>query len=209
MNDICFLTCLGTLAVLTVLARSETVPAAARFHFREPRPATFLVEEIDSAGSRAGRGPKWVTAWPENGSRWGVELGFRVALQLKSGADLQEILQGSALNLSRTVAASFFILEAADAPTALNEAQRLAGRPEVLVSCPVQRRSQIRLHGAYSARPNDPHFFEQWYLENRDGSGASLGVDLNVRAAWPYTRGAGALIALAEYRHPLDEQRRA
>ena len=71
----------------------------------------------------------------------------RVAVQLKPGADLREVLQGSSLKLSRSVAANFFILEAAGPAAAMSEAQRLAARPDVLVSCPVRRRSQIRLHG--------------------------------------------------------------
>src|SRR5206468_1530876 len=131
----------------------------------------------------------WVTARREDGSGTAVDFGRRVALRLQSGTDLSEMLKGSPLKLSRTVAANFFVLEAADAPAAMNEAQRLAARPEVLVSCPVQRRRQIHLQGDYAARPNDSYFFDQWNLENRDRNGASLGVDLNVREAWPLTRG--------------------
>src|SRR6185295_15069737 len=98
----------------------------------------------------------------------------------------------------RAVAPDLFILQAPDATTALIEAQRLADQPDVLMSCPVRRRLQIRLHGPYSARPNDPYFYDQWNLEYRDATGTRLGADLNVRAAWPITRGAGTVIAVAD-----------
>src|SRR5205814_7982610 len=114
----------------------------------------------------------------------------------KPGTDFRELLKGRPLTLSRVVASNLFILQAPDARTALIEAQRLADQTEVVMSCPIRRRLQIRLHGPYSARPNDPYFHHQWNLENRDANGASLGADLNVRAAWPVTRGAGTIIAL-------------
>src|SRR5438093_330642 len=179
MNRIMLLLCLGTLAVVTAFARNQSGPSTVRFHFREPRTTVFRVEEYNPSHSPVGRRPDWITAWPEDASQPGVEFGRRVVLQLKPGTDLRETLNGVSLKLARTIAPNFFVLEAADAPTAMNEAQRLATRPEVLVSCPVRRRAQIRLHGAYAARPNDPYFFDQWNFENRDKNGISLGVDLN------------------------------
>src|SRR5207249_1165002 len=108
------------------------------------------------------------------------------------------LLTTSPLTPARVVAPNLFILQAPDALTALIEAQRLADQPQVLMSCPVRRQLRIHLHGPYSARPNDPYFDEQWNLENRDATGTSLGVDLNLRAAWPVTRGAGVVIAVAD-----------
>ena len=186
---------LGGLAASAAFAQTQPAPSGARFHFREPKPTTYRVEQQNMAGSAA---LNWVKAWPENASRYPVQFGSRVALQLQPGTDVHEVLKGSSLKLSRAVAANFFVLEAADAPTALREAQRLAARPEVLVSCPVQRREQMRKHGPYAVRPNDTYFFDQWNLENRAGNGAPLGVDLNVRAAWPITRGQGSIIAVAD-----------
>ncbi len=189
---------LGCLAPLTFLAQAQGTSSAERFNFREPKPSVYHVEGRNSADSSAPARAGWVKAWRENGSRYPVEFSSRIALQLKPETDIQQILQGTSLKLSRTVAANFYILDAGDAPTALKEAQRLAARPEVLISCPVQRRQQLRKHTTYAARPNDTYFANQWNLENRDANGTSLGVDLNLREAWPITHGAGSIIAVAD-----------
>ena len=192
-----FAGCVG-LALAAGAAPSPAVSSNAHFLFREPRPASYRLDTPSASLASTNARPAWVKAWPENGSHYPVEFGSQVALQLKPGTDIQAILKGSSLQLSRIVATDFFVLEAGDAPMALSEAQRLAARPEVLVSCPIRRRQQIRKHGPYAAKPNDTYFFDQWNLENRAGNGAPLGVDLNVRAAWPITRGAGSIVAVAD-----------
>jgi subtilisin-like proprotein convertase family protein len=183
-------------ATLCGFAQAPTAAFPTRYHFREPRDSYYGVEtdRIPAPDTRR----EWVQAWPENGSAYSVEFGSRIGLQLKPGADVRELLRERPLTLSRVVGPQLFILQAPDAMTALIEAQRLAAKAEVLLSCPIQRRSQIQLHGHYSSKPNDPFFYDQWSLENRDANGASLGVDLNLRAAWPVTRGAGSVIAVAD-----------
>jgi len=108
---------LGGLAVFAAFAQTPPAPASARFHFREPKATAYRVEQQNTAGSAA---LNWVKAWPENASRYPVEFGSRVALQLTPGTDVREVLKGSSLKFSRVVAADFFVLEAADAPTALS-----------------------------------------------------------------------------------------
>src|SRR6266568_2565047 len=187
-----------SVAALTGFAQAPPAALSARFHFRESR-QTYYRAETEQIPARAANARRdWVKAWPENGSRFPVEFGSRVGLQLKPGTDLRELLTKSPLTISRVVAPNLFILQAPDAMTALIEAQRLADRSEVLMSCPIRRRLQIRLHGPYAARPNDPYFYDQRNLENRDANGTSLGVDLNLRAAWRVTRGAGVVIAVAD-----------
>ena len=81
----------------------------------------------------------------------------------------------------------------------------MADLPGVTASYPVMRQ-EVSLDGLYAARPNDPHFTPsfagvvgQWYLENRDQTnGTRLGPDLNVRAAWPISRGEGITIAIGD-----------
>ena len=185
-------------AALAGFAQAPPAASVARYHFRESRQTYYRVEAGLVPAHAAGARLDWVKAWPENGSPFPVEFGSRVGLQLKPGIDLRELIKERPLTFSRLVAPNLFILQAPNAMTALIEAQRLADQPEVLMSCPVRRRSQLRLHGPYSGRPNDSYFYDQWNLENRDATGASSGVDLNLRAAWPITRGKGTVIAVAD-----------
>ncbi|PYI87571.1 MAG: hypothetical protein DME26_05780, partial [Verrucomicrobia bacterium] len=144
-------------AALTGFAQTPPAALAAWFHFRESRQTSYYRVEADLIPARAANARlDWVKAWPEYGSHSPVEFGSRVGLQLKPGTDLRALLKESPLTLSRVVATNLFILQAPDAMTALIEAQRLADQPQVLMSCPIRRQLQVRLHGPYSARPNDP-----------------------------------------------------
>jgi len=177
-----------------VLAAPET--RGARFHFSFPDQRGFLVE---ASGSRQATPDhsEWLKAWPESGSTNFVELGNRVILQVKAGTDLRKLLDGHPLKISRTVAANVFILQAPDALTAATESQRLANLSEVTCSHPDLRR-QYSLHGPYASQPTDSFYTFQWALEHRTADGPTAGVDLNVRAAWPYTTGEGITIAAAD-----------
>src|SRR2546430_4273097 len=126
MNGIWLLICFGSVGVLTCFAKTHPAPATTRFHFREPRPTTYRVEEPNPAGGAARPRSNWLKAWPENGSNQTVEFGNRVALLLKPGTDIQEVLKGGLLKLSRMVAEYFFVLGAGDSPHALRESQRIA-----------------------------------------------------------------------------------
>jgi subtilisin family serine protease/subtilisin-like proprotein convertase family protein len=147
----------------------------------------------------------WLRAWPEQGSTNPVELGSRVVLLLESAADLPGLLSGRALQVSRTAAPGLFVLQAPDALTAANEAAALAQFRKVRACYPVMRR-RYQLQGPYASIPNDPYFPQQWHLENRDSNGVPAGVDLNIRAAWPYTRGEGVNLGVfddgVELSHP-------
>lgn len=132
-----------------------------------------------------------------------MELGNRIAIQLKPGTDLKELVKESTAKLSRTVAPDVFILQAPDAMTAMREAEAFSNLPEVVASYPVMRRP-VDLQGAYSARPNDQYYAAQWNLEDRNSSGTAIGTDLNVRAAWPFTYGEGVTIAVADVGVELD-----
>ncbi|MHC1768513.1 MAG: S8 family serine peptidase [Verrucomicrobiia bacterium] len=211
---------LAVACVNLVLERAQAAaprPASpsAHFQFREPTPAGYCVELPSPAEAllRAASVKGWLTAWPDNGSPNFVQFGDRIVLQLTSPADLEDVLRERPVLLARTVGETVFILQAADAPAALREAQSLAADPRVSACYPVTRR-QKQLYGPYAHRPNDPFFYladgsrTEWqaHLENRDSEGTPSGIDLNVRAAWPFSRGEGVLVALAddgfELNHP-------
>jgi subtilisin family serine protease len=166
-----------------------------RLEFRLPHPEVYEVqpppgglalgaaEEI--SGYRAGSGgrPAMFTS--------------RLVLQLRPGVPLEAVVAPPALLVDRVLPANVWILQAPDAWTAATEADRLAAHPDVRASYPVMRRDLAR-HNLYAARPNDTYFSHQWNLENRRSDGLSLGADLNVRAAWPFTRGEGVTVAVAD-----------
>jgi subtilisin family serine protease len=203
-----------------------TLPVAAgdapslRFKFREPQLTTYRVETPLATGrggpslsAQARTNVTRLKAWPEAGSTNHVEFGNRIVLKLKQADDPKALLVNKSLRVSRVLTDRTFILEGADTLTALREAEALAQDSTVAACYPVMRR-RAKLHASYARRPNDPYLFRpelpnsewQWHLENRDTNGVPLGVDLNVRAAWNLSRGAGVVLAIAddgfEMEHP-------
>ncbi|MFA6547169.1 MAG: S8 family serine peptidase, partial [Limisphaerales bacterium] len=182
-----------------LLAFAASAPGATEFvefHFREPQPVTYRVDL--PAGTRVAAMLKpELNAQATGGSALTVGLTSRVALRLAEGAEVTRVIAGRPLVVDRAVAAQWFILQAPDAWTAAREAEQLAALPEVLACHPV-RRIPMQTAGPYAARFNDRFIPNQWNLENRDANGVPQGVDLNVRAAWPVSQGAGVVVAIAD-----------
>ncbi len=196
-NPLLFCVGVAGLKILTAPVWAQTAVAPGHFYFRFPQPAAYRLEESAVSGQAAAAKVEWVKGWPQNGSTNFVEFGSRVVLQVQTTNSLPRLLAGSPLTLSRQVAGNVFILQAPDARRAARDAGRLAAQPEVLASYPVVRQAAV-LHGPYAPPPDDPYFIYQWYLEQRNANGAVTGPDLNVRAAWPYTRGEGVVVAVAD-----------
>ena len=103
------------------------------------------------------------------------------------------------------VSAKLRIYDMADAWAAARAAARIAELPGVAASYPVVSKP-ADFNGRYAPYPADDGFqaqlgniVGQWHLENRAlATGAKLGPDLNVRAAWPMTRGKDVTIAIAD-----------
>ncbi len=140
---------------------------------------------------------QWLKVWPDDGSTNFIELSSRVVVQLAAAADIGHVISGTSLKLSRAVGPNIFIFQAPDAFTAADQAQRLAALPNVLAAYPVFRRG-ASLDGSYAPYPTDSLFGNQWELEHRDPNGSPAGVDLDVRAAWPYAKGKGVTIAVVD-----------
>ncbi|HLP76381.1 MAG TPA: S8 family serine peptidase, partial [Candidatus Paceibacterota bacterium] len=201
------------IGMLSLPAFSETL--SNRFKFRLPHAETY---RIDSAALRPANGTnrvEWIRAYRDDGSTNSTEFGSRVVLQVRSPGDLKDLIHGRNLTLSRTVSSNIFILQASDAATAIQEASGLTTSTNVLACYPVIRRSSV-LHSPYALRSNDPFFVPYfnvnpsydalWFLENRLYDGTRAGIDINVLAAWPFTRGDGVTVAVVdtglEMNHP-------
>lgn len=178
------------------------------FTFKLPRESAFQIDFPASQAAQAG-GQQWLTAHATAGDTNRVELGGRLVLELETSQDLAALLKGRPLNVARTLRTNLFILQGPDALSAIQQAQSLAGQAGVRTCYPVMRRT-LDQNSPYALRGNDPfavpYFYTsggqyveaQWPLENRDADGRSLGFDLNVFAAWPYTRGEGVTVAVAD-----------
>lgn len=188
------------LGMVSIEARS----VAATFHFRTPEPAVYQVHTGPSATRWTQEKAEWLRARPSGRATNTVELGRRVVIQLSPAGDLRQLTAGGSLRLSRTVSPNVFILQAPDAWTAAREADRLAALPGVLASYPILRR-EVALNGPYAYKPSATYFnLYQYYLENRFQDGTPRGVDINVRAAWPWTRGAGMIVAVGDTGFELE-----
>lgn len=166
------------------------------FHFREPQPVSYRVELPVGARVTTMLKPE-LSAQTAGHAAGTVGLTSRVALRLAEGTEVTRVLAGRPLAVDRVVAPQWFILQAPDAWTAAREAEQMAALPEILACHPV-RRLPMAHTGPYAAGFNDRFFSNQWNLENRKANGVPQGVDLNVRAAWPISQGAGVLIAIAD-----------
>jgi subtilisin family serine protease/subtilisin-like proprotein convertase family protein len=187
------LLCLGLL-----LAGARPVRAAeeVEFRFREPQPVAYRVAIPAGARVTAMLRPELPARRADDPAQT-VDLTSRISLRLADGVDVNALVAGTKLVVSRVFAPQWFVLQAPDAWTAARESERFATLPEVLAAHPV-RRFPLRSSGPYAARFNDRFIPNQWNLENRDITGAQPGVDLNVRAAWPFSQGAGVVVAIAD-----------
>lgn len=100
-----------------------------------------------------------------------------------------------------------WIIQQANVWEALENSNYFSSQDAVLASYPIWKDDSVSSRGAYAPAPNDPLFVShQWNLDNRDKDRQKLGGGLNVRAAWPVTRGNGVRIAIVdegvEMNHP-------
>src|SRR5947207_455498 len=91
----------GVCSFATLAGFGQVPPAAlaTRFRFREPRQTNYRIDTGPIPDKVTEARADWVKAWPESGSRFPVEFGSRVGLQLKPGTDFRELLKGRPLTL--------------------------------------------------------------------------------------------------------------
>jgi subtilisin family serine protease/subtilisin-like proprotein convertase family protein len=172
------------------------------FTFKLPTPLTVALETGQMASNRV------ATLATASDAAAPHVFGRRVVVQVLedwSDAVVRELSVAKAVE-AETVNARLKIFELEDAWDAARTAQRIAVMSGVVASYPIVSKP-VGTSGRYAPYPYDYNFVPvnfgnvvgQWYLENRDlATGQVLGPDLNVRAAWPVTRGAGVTIAVAD-----------
>ena len=159
--------------------------------FRETVETVYVLSPASESPS------EWTAATLLNDPDTRVELGSRIVLRLEPGLPLETFLRGRPLNLARTLAPGLYILQAADSATAIHEAEDLSSMSGVEGCRPVLRRAW-EPQGGYVPAPKDPYFPVQWNLDNRGTDRNRAGPDLNLRAAWGITRGAGVIVAIGD-----------
>lgn len=162
-------------------------PTARRYHARIGRPGS-LGTSADS---------QWIRVVAEDVPGREMELGRRLLITPGPGQSAQVLLQDQPVRLGEEVLPNTWIAEAADAWFAAETAETVSRIPGVIACHPILRYLEPT-HARYAVLPNDPYFPRQWHLENRVSTGARAGADLNVRAAWPVTRGSDVLAAIVD-----------
>lgn len=198
-----FVAALGLTGILAFAA--ETVTSEGRVvQFREPAARKYVLQAVpQTSGLSALAARQWTLATLEGQEAQTFELGSRIALDADPGTDLEAVLAGRGLEVSRRIRPGLAILQAASSAAAIDAAEALSQLPGVRSAYPIMRRP-VRHRAALAPIPNDPLFSKQWPLENRDANGNSAGPDLNIRAAWPMARGSGVLVAVADDGFQLD-----
>src|SRR5262245_18767855 len=136
------------LGMVSNLALAAPLISTNRFQFRLPQSAAYRLDDKALRTSGLPAPASWLKAWREDGCTNFAEFGDRVVLQLKSTADFSR-LRGNKLRLVRVLSPEIFILQAPDAWTAMQEADRLAALAEVRASYPVIRR-HVSVNSAYA-----------------------------------------------------------
>jgi subtilisin-like proprotein convertase family protein/subtilisin family serine protease len=185
---------------VSMAALCVNVGSAAEFEFREPGLAAY---QFVAAGAKQGAGPKWLAAHAQGDPDAKVSFGDRVVVRLKAEADPSAVLGAEAVKDARSVAPNTFVLQANDAVAAARWAAELSRNPDVLVACPVRRKS-VGMDSTYARKPNDRYYPFQASLEFRGFAGERLGAGLNVRAAWPIASGEGVTVGISDIGVEID-----
>ncbi len=112
-----------------------------------------------------------------------------VTVQLSEGSEPAEIAQlaGASSFELPGYAPGFAVLKTGPGLSSLRAADRLSGRPGVLLA-----EAQLARQQAKKAMPNDALINQQWHLKFNNQTGAVAGTDLNIESVWAYpTAGAG------------------
>ena len=165
------------------------------FELHEPDLKSYELETSSSMDS------PWITVRKRENSSSSLLFGSQLIVHTKTPikpSDLAKQFEDRDCTFVRQISPLIQIFETPNALKTLQAAQQMGSSP-LIYACYPNRRLPLKRHRSYAAQPNDSFFSEQWYLENRAlDTGLSLGTDLNLRAAWPTTRGKNVSIAIVD-----------
>ncbi|MSU35808.1 MAG: hypothetical protein EXS36_12035 [Pedosphaera sp.] len=184
--------------VLACAGTVESVAELTAFRFPTRDEFEFETHSASSAVSRARVGEDWIRGRRvrDHALFW---FGRRIVIAVDSETVLDRLIADRPVSRLRTFSTGLYLLECSDAQTAVQESASLAAAPGVNAAHPV-RRGTARLLYAYAADLRDPEFPRQWNYDHRiPGAGLiTNSVDLNLRGAWPVTRGEGVVVGLGD-----------
>jgi subtilisin family serine protease/subtilisin-like proprotein convertase family protein len=171
------------------------------FTILEPLPTQYEIIESDESH------PKHIVVRRFESLSTNIRFGNQLIVhtQIHRSIDaLQDLIDADDCRFVRQFAPTVYVFETPNALRCLELAEQIGGLSDI-VACYPTRKLPLQRHRPYASTPTDPYFTSQWYLENRDPTTADpLGVDLNVRAAWPLSLGSGVTIAIVDDGVDLD-----
>lgn len=169
------------------------------FRFADGREAQLVVHSEYWSGGPvlSGQNSDAVEAGVAGVEGMRVWITSQLFIQVDREQTIEPIVSGFPITLREVVGDGFYVFEASDAFACAEIASQMEQDERVFSVGPIMKWPMARTD-AYSSYPTDPYFREQTHLENRDSVGRRKGIDLNVRAAWPISRGQGISIAIVD-----------
>lgn len=135
-------------------------------------------------------------AWKRRSEKERMYLTPRIAVILPEGRDAKAIAAKYGLNLvdAGDMGPRTFLFQAPSPLDTFSIASRIQEAEGATLSTP-----QFAVRMATRNLPNDPHFNEQWYLQNTGQAGAAPGEDIHAVKAWAQnTKGKGIVIGIID-----------
>lgn len=179
----------------TVNAAPDELLISKIYQFKDDRPFEYVSEVGSGLFPILSKGN--VTLGVKGKTELQIQVTRQLFMQIPSEKDPIDFIRGLGVSISEDLGEGFFLLDS-DSPEASLEAASLLSKDQNVYSAsPIMKWPMAKLE-SYSPYPKDPYFSEQKHLENRDANGRKLGIDLNVRSAWPIARGKGISIGVVD-----------
>ncbi len=170
------------------------------FEIKTPEPRTVWVEpSSDMLGPALTPAATTIEMRYSKSADQGSHIDHRLILHLREDVSIDEFLKPWNVTFIKSLNfPGVHVIGTSSPMDALITAQAWARKPEVLAAYPVERKPSKPKSG-FAVRPNDPFYSSQWYLEQRDPETMLTdGGDINIRSAWPVSRGEGVHIAVVD-----------